>query len=74
MEERGESDKLTEIGLEGLEDCMPTWYFSRGFRARLMRLYFLKEWWVKRGDERMPWEVTGWEDEFFQDRFAGLLS
>jgi hypothetical protein len=24
MEECHESDELTEIGLEGLEDCMPT--------------------------------------------------
>jgi hypothetical protein len=74
MEEQCESDELTEIGLEGLEDCMPTWYLFRGLRTRLGRLYFLGECWAKREDERRLWEVTGREDDFFWGGPVGFLS
>jgi hypothetical protein len=43
MEGWCESNELTEIGLEDLGDCMPTWYFFRELWTRAVRLYFLGE-------------------------------
>jgi hypothetical protein len=70
-EEWCESDK---IGLEGLENCMPTWCFFRGLRAKLVWLYFLGKWWAKGEGERRLWEVTGQENDFLRDKLAGLLN
>jgi hypothetical protein len=39
-----------------------------------VRLYFLGEWWMKGGDKRRLWEVTGWGDDFLRDELAGLLN